>query len=51
MSLAAALHVWLTLLPAKVLSKDTKLEVLVQNGQFKVNKAKVPQKVNPDINK
>ena len=51
MSLAAALRVWLALVLAEVLGKDTRLEVIIQNGQLKVNEAKVPQKVSPDLNK
>ena len=51
MSLAAALHVWLALVPAEVLAKDVRLEIVILNGQLQVNKAKVPQKVSPDLNK
>ena len=51
MSLAAALHAWLALVPAEVLAKDTRLEVIIQNGRLQVNEAKVPQKASPDLNK
>ena len=51
MSLAATLHAWLALVPAKVLGEDTKLEVVIWNGQLQVNEAKVPQKVSLDLNK
>ena len=51
MSLAAALHAWLALMPTEILAKDTRLEVVIQNGQLQVNEAKVPQKVSPDLNK
>ena len=49
MSLAAALRVWLALVPAKALAKDVRLEVVVLNGRLQVNEAKVPQKVGLDI--
>ena len=49
MSLAAAPHAWLALVPAKVLAKDVRLEVVVLDGQFQVNKAKLPQKVSPEL--
>ena len=51
MSLAAALRAWLALVPAEVLAEDTRLEVVIQNGRFEVNEAKVPKKVSPDLNK
>ena len=50
MSLAAALYAWLALVPAGVLAKDAGLQIVIQNGQLQV-KAKVPQKVSPDLNK
>ena len=50
MSLAAALHACLALVPAEVLVKDTRLEDIVQNGLLQVNGATVPQKVSPDPN-
>ena len=49
MSLAAALHAWLALVPAEVLAKDTRLEVIILNGRLQVNEAKVPQMVSPDL--
>ena len=51
MSLATALHAWLALVLAEALAKDTRLEVVIQNGRLEVNEAKVPQKVGPDLNK
>ena len=51
MSLVAALHVWLTLVPAEALGEDTRLEVVIQKGGLEVNKTKVPQKVSSDLNK
>ena len=32
MSLAAALHARLVLVPARVLAEDTRLEIVIQNG-------------------
>ena len=49
MSLAAALHAWLALVPAESLAKDVRLEVIILNGRLQVNEAKVPQKVGPDL--
>ena len=49
MSLAAAPHVFLVLVPAKVLAKDVRLEVIILNGRLEVNEAKLPQKVSPDL--
>ena len=46
MSFAAALCAWLALVPAGVLAKDTKLEFIILNRRLKVNKAKLPQKLN-----
>ena len=46
MSLAAALHAWLALVPAEVLAEDTRLEIIIQDGQLQVNEAKMPQKVS-----
>ena len=46
MSLAATLYTWLALMPAGVLAYDTRLEIIVQNGQLEVNEAKRPQKVS-----
>ena len=51
MSLAAALHAWLAVVPAEVLAEDTRLEVIVLNGRLQVNEAKVPQKVSQYLNK
>ena len=51
MSLAAALRMWLALVPAEVLARDTRLEIVIQNGQLEVNKALVPQKVSLDLDK
>ena len=49
MSLAAALHMLLALVPAEVLVKDVVLEVVILNGWLQVNKAKVPSKVSLDL--
>ena len=49
MSLAAALHAWLALVPDKVLAKDVRLKVIILNGWLEVNKAKFPQKVSPHL--
>ena len=46
MSLAAALCAFLALLPAEVLAKDNRLELVVLNGRLEVNEAKLPQKVS-----
>ena len=46
MTLAAALRAWLALVPAKVLAEDTRLKVVILNGQLEVNNAKLPQKVS-----
>ena len=51
MSLATVLCAWLALVPARVLAKDTRLEIIIQNGQFEVNEAKKPKKVSLDLNK
>ena len=39
MSFDAALHAFLALVPAGVLAKDTRLEVVILNGQLEVNEA------------
>ena len=39
----------LALVPAKVLAKDIRLELIVQNGRLQVNEAKLPQKISPDL--
>ena len=46
MSLAEALHDILDFMPAKVLAKDIRLEVVIQDAQLEVRKAKQPQKVS-----
>ena len=51
MSLAAALRAWLALVPGRVLAKDMRLEIIIQNRQTEVNKVKKPRKVSPDLNK
>ena len=40
MSLAVALHALLAFVPAKALTKDTQLEVVILNGQLEVREAK-----------
>ena len=51
MSLAEDLHGMLALVPAnQVLAKDTRLEVVVQDGQLEVREAKKPQKVSILLN-
>ena len=40
MSLAAALHALLAFLPAEVLAKDFKLELVILDGQLEVREAK-----------
>ena len=49
MSLAATLHALLALVPAEVLAKDLRLEVIILNGCLEVNKDKLPQKISPDL--
>ena len=49
MSLAATLHAFLALVPAKVLDEDIRLEVVIMNGQLEVNKAKLRRKVSLDL--
>ena len=51
MSLAATLRALLVLVPAEVLAKDVRLEVVILYGQLQVNEAKLPQKVSSDLNK
>ena len=46
MSLTAALHAWLALVPTEVLAEDTRLEVVILDGRLEVNEAKLPQKVS-----
>ena len=48
-SLAATPYVLLAFVPAKVLAKDVKLEVVILNGRLQVNEAKLPQKVSPKL--
>ena len=46
MSLAAALHALLALVPAEVLAKDTWLEVIILGWCLEVKEAKQPQKLS-----
>ena len=46
MSLAAALNALLALVPADILVKDIRLEVVILTRWLEVNKAKLPQKVS-----
>ena len=51
MSLAKALCSMLAFVPAKVLAKDIKLEVVIQDGKLEVIEAKWPQKVSTSFKK
>ena len=51
MSLAKALCSMLAFAPAKVLAKDFKLEVVIQNGKLEVIEVKWPQKVSTSFKK
>ena len=46
MPLVAALHAWLVMVPAIALAPDTRLEIVIQDGQLEVIETKKPQKVS-----
>ena len=49
MSLADALCSMLAFVPAEMLAKDIRLEVVTQDGQLEVTEAKQPQKANTSL--